>query len=71
VEETGRGLEAVHDSLPVTAEERSLRDLDADPAPATEMRAVIRNVLVNSLQPAIEDLRAAAEYRQERRDDEA
>jgi hypothetical protein len=40
------------------------RDLDHDPAPATEMRAAIRNVLANSLEPAIQDLRAAAEYRQ-------
>jgi hypothetical protein len=66
LEENSRGLKAVHDSLPVTAEERSLRDLDADPAPAIEMRAVIRNILADSLQPAIEDLRAAAEYRPER-----
>jgi len=61
LEESSRRLRTIHDSLPVTPEERSRRDLDGDPAAATEMRAVIRNVLADSLQPAIEDLRAAAE----------
>jgi len=63
LEETRRRLETIHDSLPKTREERSRRDLDHEPAPATEMRAVIRNVLANSLEPAIKDLQAATEYR--------
>jgi hypothetical protein len=63
LEETSRRLVTIHDSLPKTREERSRRDLDRKPATATEMRAVIRNVLANSLEPAIKDLRAAAEYR--------
>ena len=63
LEETRRRLETIHDSLPKTREERSRRDLDHEPATATEMRAVIRNVLANSLEPAIKDLRAATEYR--------
>lgn len=63
LEETRLRLETIHDSLPKTREERSRRNLDHDPAPATEMRAAIRNVLANSLEPAIQDLRAAAAYR--------
>jgi hypothetical protein len=50
----------------VTRQEKDLRDLDRDPEPATEMRAVMRNVLNDSLKPAIEDLRAAAAYRPHR-----
>lgn len=61
--ETRRRLETIHDSLPKTREERIRHDLDHQPAPATEMRAAIKNVLANSLEPAIKDLRAAAEYR--------
>jgi hypothetical protein len=63
VETVRRRLQAIHDSLPVTRQEKDLRDLDRDPEPATEMRAVIRNVLNDSLKPAAEDLRAAAAYR--------
>ena len=63
LEETMRRLGTIHDSLPKTREERSRRNLDHDPAPATEMRAAIKNVLANSLEPAIQDLRAAAAYR--------
>lgn len=56
-------LQSLHDSLPVTPEETSLRDLDRDgdvPC-ATLIRAVIRNVLNDSLLPAAADLEAAAE----------
>jgi hypothetical protein len=59
----GRRLQAIHDSLPVTPEESDLRDLDRDPPAAMEIRTVIRNVQLNSLKPAVEDLRAAAAYR--------
>jgi hypothetical protein len=55
-------LQGIHDSLPVTQQERSLRDLDRDPPFATEARAVIQNVLADSLRPAIEDLRSVADY---------
>lgn len=58
-----RRLTALHDSLPALPAETDLRDLDPDPDPAIEIRAVIQNVLANSLRPAIEDLRAAAVYR--------
>ena len=63
VEAVRQRLQAIHDSLPVTRREKDLRDLDREPEPATEMRAVIRNVLNDSLKPAVEDLRAAAAYR--------
>jgi len=55
-------LQDLHDSLPVTPEETSLRDLDRDrDLPfAVLARAVIRNVLNDSLRPAIADLEAAA-----------
>jgi hypothetical protein len=62
VEEIERRLGAIHDSLPVLPEESNLRDLDRDPPAAMEMRTVIRNVLLNCLKPAKEDLRAAADY---------
>lgn len=63
LEEIERRLRAIHDSLPVTPQESDLLDLDRDPPASAEMRTVIRNVLLNSLKPAKEDLRAAADYR--------
>lgn len=56
-------LQSLHDSLPVTPEETSLRDLDrnGDLPLAILLRAMIRNVLNDSLRPAAADLEAAAE----------
>jgi hypothetical protein len=63
LEEIGLRLTALQATLPVSPQETSLSDLDRDPDTATAIRAVILNVLINSLQPAIDDLRAAAAYR--------
>jgi hypothetical protein len=62
-------LQSLHDSLPVTPEETSLRDLDRDGdlPPAILIRAVIRNVLNDSLRPAAADLEAAAESQKDSR----
>lgn len=51
-------------ALPLSAQERDPQaDLDAEPDVTGELRRVIQCVLADCLEPAIRDLRAAAEYR--------
>ncbi|HEV7508746.1 MAG TPA: hypothetical protein VGS07_27955 [Thermoanaerobaculia bacterium] len=51
-------------ALPPSALEREPQaDLDAEPDVTSELRRVIECVLADCLEPAIRDLRAAAEYR--------
>src|SRR5436305_5276085 len=54
-------LSAVHDGLPVLEEELSLADLDRDPPPALEIRAVVRGAL-GDLRSVRQALRDAVEY---------
>jgi hypothetical protein len=56
-------LLALHDCLPVTAQESDLEDLSQDTPSATVKRSAIQNVVTNFLRPAAEDLRAAATYK--------
>lgn len=55
-------LLAVRKSLSPSRRDNSHKDLEADPSPSTEMRAVIDCVLRDSLDPAVRDLLDAAEY---------
>ena len=51
-------------ALPLSAQERDPQaDLDAEPDVTSELRRVIQCVLADCLEPAIRDLKAAAEYR--------
>lgn len=56
-------LKRVRASLPISTQESSREDLDAEPDVATEMRAVIGNGLNDSLRPLINDLLGAAGYK--------
>ena len=56
-------LEEIVRGLPQSPGELDLSDLVDDPDVATEVRRVIECVLADRLQPAIDDLLAAASYR--------
>ncbi len=56
-------LLGVKASIPPTAQETSREDLDGDPEVEPEMRTVIANGILNCLDPFIDDLGTAAEYR--------
>lgn len=55
-------LGAIHDSLPTSRKEDLMLLGEEDMDFTTEVRSVIECVLNDSIQPAIRDLRAAAEY---------
>ena len=55
-------LGAIHDGLPISAKEGVMLLGEEDMDFPTEVRSVIECVLNDSIQPAIRDLRAAAEY---------
>ncbi len=56
-------LGAIHDSLPFSSREDVMLLGEEDKDFSTEVRGVIGCVLTDSIQPAIRDLRAAAEYK--------
>jgi hypothetical protein len=61
-----RELRAVHQSLNPPPEARTAPDVESEADErdvATEIRAVVECVLIDSLGPAIRDLQAAARYR--------
>ena len=58
-------LSGVQGSLAPSAQETSRGDLEGDPDVETEIRSVIANGIQNCLDPLIDDLLAAAEYRPE------
>jgi hypothetical protein len=58
------GLNALHDSIPPSPEETADIDLPAELDVLTEIRMVTEIVLGDRIDPLIETLSAAAEYRQ-------
>jgi hypothetical protein len=61
-----RNLRAVHQSLTPPPETRMTADIESEAGErgvATEIRAVVECVLLDSLGPAVRDLQAAARYR--------
>ena len=60
-------LKEIADSLPPSPQEEDPEDLNQEPDATTEIRRVVLCVLRDNLDPAIEDLTAASEYRPGRR----
>jgi len=56
-------LAGIHDGLPVSSREEVMHEGEEEMDVTTEIRSVIECVLNDSIQPAIRDLRAAADYR--------
>ena len=56
-------LKEIADSLPPSPQEEDPEDLNQEPDATTEIRRVVLCVLWDNLDPAIEDLTAASEYR--------
>lgn len=62
IQQSREELLEVRKSLSPSRRDTSHKDLDADPSPSTEMRAVIDCVLRDSLEPAVQSLIDAASY---------
>jgi hypothetical protein len=56
-------LKEIVDGLPPSPQEENPEDLNQEPDATTEIRRVVLCVLRDNLDPAIEDLTAASEYR--------
>jgi hypothetical protein len=56
-------LKEIADGLPPSPQEEDPEDLNQEPDATTEIRRVVLCVLQDNLDPAIEDLTAASEYR--------
>ena len=53
-------LVAIQESVPPTSQETSAEDLESEPDAATEIRAILGNVLRDRLDPLIRDLLTVA-----------
>ena len=56
-------LKEIVDGLPPSPQEEDSEDLNQEPDATTEIRRVVLCVLRDNLDPAIDDLTAASEYR--------
>lgn len=69
VEEIGERLQEIHNQLPVPPNVTGMLLEEEEMDAATEMRTTIECVLQDNLRPAIRDLRAAADYQPDSRDE--
>jgi hypothetical protein len=63
LETAQKRLQRLHDRLPVSPREEAMLLGEAEPDVATEVRSIIECVIPDRIEPAIEALREAAEYR--------
>ena len=63
LERMRKRLQRLHDRLPVSSREEAMLLGEAEPDIATEVRSILECVIADRIEPAIQALREAAEYR--------